>query len=235
MSFQLSAQAITAQTAITRMPVRRCSTLPPQRGSTTAPKCPTSRSMAMLGSPTSGKKIIPGRATHRRAGFAAAGGALAAGPPGRGGRRQQLRGAGASRRGAPACGRGHPAPARRAPVRGAAAADAAHDRAPAPGRRAPPDARAPPGRRLTVAGWYGGGDRLVEICTGTALRHHPGLPVVPLRWVLVRDPLGEFRPQAFLCTDLDAEPDDILSWFVRRWATEVVFPQMTKADVFAVR
>jgi hypothetical protein len=80
-------------------------------------------------------------------------------------------------------------------------------------------------RRLAVAGWYGGGDRLVEACSGTALWHHPGLPVVPLRWVLVRDPLGEFRPQAFLCTDLDAGPADILSWFVRRWATEVTFAE----------
>jgi hypothetical protein len=43
---------------------------------------------------------------------------------------------------------------------------------------------------------------------------------VPLRWVLARDPLGEFRPKAFLCTDLDAEPAKILSWFVRSWATE---------------
>src|SRR5215203_3556631 len=59
MSFQLSAQAITAQTAITRMSVRRCSTLPRQRGSTTAPKCPTSRSMAMLGSPASGREDYP--------------------------------------------------------------------------------------------------------------------------------------------------------------------------------
>jgi hypothetical protein len=37
-------------------------------------------------------------------------------------------------------------------------------------------------RRLAVAGWYGGGDRPVEACSGTALWHHPGLPVVPLRW-----------------------------------------------------
>jgi hypothetical protein len=81
-------------------------------------------------------------------------------------------------------------------------------------------------RRLVVAGWYGGGDRPVEVCSGTALWHHPGLPVVPLRWVLVRDPLGEFRPQAFLCTDLDAEPAEILSWFVRRWATEVTFREV---------
>ncbi len=61
--------------------------------------------------------------------------------------------------------------------------------------------------------------------SGTALWHHPGLPVVPLRWVLVRDPLGEFRPQAFRCTDLDADPAEILSWFVRRWATEVTFAE----------
>jgi hypothetical protein len=80
-------------------------------------------------------------------------------------------------------------------------------------------------RRLVVLGWYGGGDRLVEVCPGTALWHHPGLPVVPLRWVLVRDPLGEFRPQAFLCTDRDAGPAEILSWFVRRWATEVTFAE----------
>src|SRR3954452_13049018 len=52
MSFQLSAQAITAQTAITRMSVRECSTLRRRRGSTTAPKCPTSRSMAMICFPT---------------------------------------------------------------------------------------------------------------------------------------------------------------------------------------
>ena len=83
-------------------------------------------------------------------------------------------------------------------------------------------------RRLVVGGWYGGGDRPVEACSGTALWHHPGMPVVPLRWVLVRDPLGEFRPQAFLCTDPDAGPVEILSWFVRRWATEVTFAEVRR-------
>ena len=80
-------------------------------------------------------------------------------------------------------------------------------------------------QRVTVAGWYGEGAREIELATGTAVWHHPGLPLVPLRWVLVRDPLGEFRPQAFLCTDLDAGPADILSRFVRRWATEVTFAE----------
>jgi len=54
------------------------------------------------------------------------------------------------------------------------------------------------------------------------------MPVVPLRWVLVRDPFGEFRPQAFLCTDLDAGPVEILSWFVRRWTTEVTFAEVRR-------
>ena len=64
-------------------------------------------------------------------------------------------------------------------------------------------------RRLQVTGWYGRGERLVEVVTGTALWHHPGR-LVPIRYVLVRDVEAEFRPQAFLCTDLDADPLDIL-------------------------
>ena len=52
---------------------------------------------------------------------------------------------------------------------------------------------------------------------------HSGLPPVPIRWLLVRDPLGELQPQAFLCTDLDAAPVDILQWFVARWQLEVTF------------
>ena len=54
---------------------------------------------------------------------------------------------------------------------------------------------------LTVANRYGGTDRRVEIATGVAVWSHPGLPVVPLRWLIVRDPTSAFRPQAYLCTD----------------------------------
>jgi hypothetical protein len=46
---------------------------------------------------------------------------------------------------------------------------------------------------------------------------------VPIRWVIGRDPKGELDPQAFLATDLDARPQDILAWFVRRWQVEVTF------------
>src|SRR3954470_13622968 len=48
MSSQLSAQAITAQIATTRMSIRRCSILPWQRGSSTTPRCRTRLSMDMI-------------------------------------------------------------------------------------------------------------------------------------------------------------------------------------------
>jgi hypothetical protein len=83
-----------------------------------------------------------------------------------------------------------------------------------------------PWLRLEVAGWYGGGGRrAVEVASGTAVWHHTGLPAVPVRWVLVRDPQRRSDPQALLCTDLGAEPADVLSWFVRRWSVEVTFAE----------
>ena len=80
-------------------------------------------------------------------------------------------------------------------------------------------------QRLTVPGWYGEGDRVVEICTRTAVWDHSGLPPVPIRWVLIRDPQKRFDPQALLCTDLIQSPLSIVSWFVRRWQVEVTFQE----------
>jgi hypothetical protein len=56
----------------------------------------------------------------------------------------------------------------------------------------------------------------VEVVSNTALWYSTGLPAVPLRWVLIRDPIGEFKTQVLLCTDLAADPERIISWFVRR-------------------
>ncbi|HEX3865699.1 MAG TPA: transposase, partial [Gemmatimonadaceae bacterium] len=82
-------------------------------------------------------------------------------------------------------------------------------------------------RRLTVTGWYGRGERQLEIVSATALWHHPGR-LVPIRYVLVRDVTGEFKPQAFLCTNLAADPVDILRWFIRRWSIEVTFAEVRR-------
>jgi hypothetical protein len=35
-----------------------------------------------------------------------------------------------------------------------------------------------------------------------------------MRWVLVRDPEAGFKTHALLCTDLGADPQKILRWFV---------------------
>jgi DDE superfamily endonuclease len=79
-----------------------------------------------------------------------------------------------------------------------------------------------------IAKWYGSGDRMVEIASNTAVWYSTGLFAVPLRWVLVRDPKGEFKTQALLCTDLEADPQKILSWFVRRWQMEATFQEMRR-------
>jgi DDE superfamily endonuclease len=82
-----------------------------------------------------------------------------------------------------------------------------------------------PWQVLVVPGWYGAGERRIEITSATAVWRHAGLPVVPIRWVLVRDPDHRFTPQALLCTDLARDPAQILSWFVRRWSVEVTFQE----------
>jgi hypothetical protein len=51
---------------------------------------------------------------------------------------------------------------------------------------------------------------------------------VPIRWVLVLDEAGGFEPQAFLCTNLAADPVDVLGWFVRRWSVEVTFAEVRR-------
>lgn len=78
---------------------------------------------------------------------------------------------------------------------------------------------------LTVSQWYGRGGRAVEIVSQTALWYHSGLPPVPVRWVLIRDPQGIFAPQALLCTDLTVTPQEILTWFVQRWQMEVTLEE----------
>ncbi len=71
--------------------------------------------------------------------------------------------------------------------------------------------------------WYGGHSREVEVSTDTAVWYHSGKAPVPIRWVLIRDPQGEFEDQALLCTDLAATAVQIVEWFVLRWQLEVTF------------
>ena len=81
-------------------------------------------------------------------------------------------------------------------------------------------------QRVVVPDWYGESERVVEICSDTAVWRHSGLPVVPIRWVLLRDPGRRFDPQALLCTDLAQEPLQIVRWFAQRWQLEVTFREV---------
>jgi hypothetical protein len=118
-----------------------------------------------------------------------------------------------------------PAPERRRPGQ--------RGRTPKKGDRQPSllDRLADPDTRWTalqVSPWYGEAKRNLEVATGTAVWYSQGQPVVPLRWTLVKDPTGQKKPKAFLCTDLEADPLDILRWFVRRWTVEVTFEEVRR-------
>jgi DDE superfamily endonuclease len=79
--------------------------------------------------------------------------------------------------------------------------------------------------QVRVNNWYGGGVREVEVYTDTAVWYHTGLPPVPVRWLLIRDPQDDFEPQALVTTHLAHTPEQMLEWFVRRWTMEVTFEE----------
>jgi hypothetical protein len=81
-------------------------------------------------------------------------------------------------------------------------------------------------KKVVIPDWYGQGRREVEILSSTAIWYHNGMPPLPIRWVLIRDPKGKFKSQALLCTDLKEEPEQILKWFVMRWQLEVTFHEV---------
>jgi DDE superfamily endonuclease len=78
---------------------------------------------------------------------------------------------------------------------------------------------------VTMAHWYGARERRVQITSHTAVWYYSGKPVVPMRWVVIRDPEGRFAPQALLATNPQWRPVQILSSFVRRWQLEVTFEE----------
>jgi hypothetical protein len=83
-----------------------------------------------------------------------------------------------------------------------------------------------PWTAVTIADWYRKPQREVEIVSDTAVWYHTGMPPVPIRWVVIRDPQNKFRPQALLSTDLTLTPTQIVTCFVQRWQVEVTFHEV---------
>ena len=114
-----------------------------------------------------------------------------------------------------------PAPARKPGQRG---------RSPVKGPRLPSlktrvDQHDTPWEQRAVA-WYDNTTRLVKLTSQTALWYRTGKPPLPIRWVLLQDPTGQFPPQALLCTDPAISPTQIVEWFVLRWQLEVTFQEV---------
>ena len=65
----------------------------------------------------------------------------------------------------------------------------------------------------------------------TAVWYHSGIPPVPIRWVLIRDPQGEYETTALLATSLELDPLQIINWFVQRWQVEVTFEEVVPISV----
>jgi hypothetical protein len=80
-------------------------------------------------------------------------------------------------------------------------------------------------KTATIAPWYSQRERRVQLPSATAVWSHAGLPPVPMRWVLIRDPDGKLAPQAWLSTKLDLDPVQILTWCVQRWRLETTFEE----------
>lgn len=81
-------------------------------------------------------------------------------------------------------------------------------------------------QKVKLSHWYGQKEKEMEITTATAIWYHSGKPVVPLRWVLLRDPEAKLAPMALLATDLELNAETIVAYFVRRWSIEVTYEEV---------
>jgi hypothetical protein len=87
-------------------------------------------------------------------------------------------------------------------------------------------------KKATVL-WYGGGEKEVELLTGTGRWHTPGADPVGLRWVVVRyeeeDRTGKrmLKTLALLCSELEnVSTEKIVARYVGRWNQEVMFEEI---------
>jgi DDE superfamily endonuclease len=76
----------------------------------------------------------------------------------------------------------------------------------------------------TEVRWYGGERKPLWLLTGVSLWYRSGL-ALPIRWVLVVDPQGQARTEAFFSTDVNLAAETIVEWFVLRWNVEVTFEE----------
>jgi hypothetical protein len=106
-----------------------------------------------------------------------------------------------------------------------------HGRPPVKGKKLPNPAQVvqdtPQGQRprLEVA-WYGGERRQVEVVTGRGCWFESGSPLVPVRWIFVRDRTGTHRDEYFFTTDVAMSPQVLIETYTGRWNIETMFQEV---------
>jgi hypothetical protein len=73
--------------------------------------------------------------------------------------------------------------------------------------------------------WYGGGRKKLLIYTGINLWYAFGIPPLPIRWVLIKDPDNKSEPIVLFSTNIKHSAARIIEIFVSRWPIEVTFEE----------
>jgi hypothetical protein len=73
--------------------------------------------------------------------------------------------------------------------------------------------------------WYGGKRKRLLFTSGKALWYRDDIGLLPIGWVLTRDPDEELDPKAYFSTDPNQSAHSIISQFVKRWTIEVTFEE----------
>jgi hypothetical protein len=83
------------------------------------------------------------------------------------------------------------------------------------------------GGRLAHArvGWYGGGRRDVRLLSGVGGWQRSARPLVPVRWVYVRDDQGTHRDDYPAATDPALRPEQVVGLYTLRWPLETTFQE----------
>src|SRR5437868_9880472 len=73
--------------------------------------------------------------------------------------------------------------------------------------------------------WYDQSRRELEVTTGTAHWYRLGQAVLPIRWVVVRDPKRRLKPRAYFSTRPADTAREIVAQFIKRWSIEATFEE----------
>lgn len=76
-----------------------------------------------------------------------------------------------------------------------------------------------------VVNWYGGKEKELLIYTGVHLWYAYGIPPLPIRWVLIKDPLSETEAMVLFSTNIEHSAKKIIEIYISRWSIEVTFEE----------